>query len=161
MRGRRDEGRRTRDEGRPSMTRPTRGERKYDKLLRGRWEGKRRRRGRVKRRRGRKGRVKDEGRVASTREGGWFLQGLFFLQLEGRSGDIAILGVDLVNWFGCLKWNAIREAAADFLPVMLSWERWCTAQDNMAFLPAGGSVQIVARRTRWPRQDSPGLGPGA
>ena len=47
---------------------------------------------------------------------------------SGRLGDFTMAEVDVVNLFG------IRETCAEFLPA-ITWERWCTAEDDKASLP--------------------------
>ena len=59
---------------------------------------------------------------------------------RGRLGDLTAGDVDSVTCFGSLKWTAIREPYAELLPSCSRREHLCTAQDNMAHLPAGSSV---------------------
>eukprot|EP00972_Heterocapsa_arctica_P083433 12294431-Heterocapsa_arctica.AAC.1 len=48
----------------------------------------------------------------------------------GAMGELAIIGVDLVNCFGLFEWPSIRDAYASLLPELLPWDKWRQAEQS-------------------------------
>eukprot|EP00973_Karenia_brevis_P006339 862508-Karenia_brevis.AAC.1 len=61
---------------------------------------------------------------------------------SGVLGPLAVVDVDLVNFFGTVEWGAILDTYSELFPEGYAWESWCTAEPCEAKLPSGATVTI-------------------
>ena len=51
---------------------------------------------------------------------------------KGALGDLAVVDVDMVNFFGSVEWQPMLETYADIFPEGLQWEAYRTTQSCVA-----------------------------
>ena len=61
---------------------------------------------------------------------------------SGVLGPMAVVDLDLVNFYGSVEWNSILQAYDEFFQEGYKWEKWCTSECCAAFLPSGDKVVI-------------------
>ena len=61
---------------------------------------------------------------------------------RGELGEIAVVDVDMANFFGSVEWQPMLEAYAELFPEGLSWETWTTEQENHVTLPCGDRLDV-------------------
>jgi hypothetical protein len=59
---------------------------------------------------------------------------------KGELGDIAVVDVDMVNFFGSVEWQPMLDTYATEFPEGLQWEAWATQEEGHVSLPCGDVV---------------------
>ena len=61
---------------------------------------------------------------------------------KGMLGELAVVDVDMVNFFGSVEWQPMLDAYAEVFPEGLQWEAWATEQENNISLPCGDEIRV-------------------
>jgi len=64
------------------------------------------------------------------------------LAANGTLGPVAVVDLDLVNFFGSVEWDAILDTYADLFQEGYAWESWCTREPCEVKLPSGDRVAV-------------------